>query len=295
MSVINENAAIVEKKLSEKLDIIKTDPDYNLFSTLEQAMRYSLLAGGKRLRPCLAIEFAKLFGGSVEAALDYGCSLEMIHTFSLIHDDMPCMDNDDLRRGKPTNHKVFGEATALLSGDALIAFAFQTLESEKADDRANIEAFKLLAKCTGPQGMCAGQQIDLESEGKKIDISVLEALHSKKTGDLIRCACLLGCIASGKYQDTKEYSDAKEFASCIGLAFQIADDILDVVGDEEKLGKKCGSDEKESKNTYVTLMGIESAKELANKLCAKAKDIISEYPQSGFLCELADYITEREN
>lgn len=293
--VIGDNAAVIEKKLSEKLDLIKKDVAYDCFSTLEESMRYSLMAGGKRLRPCLAMEFARLFGGNVEAALDYGCSLEMIHTFSLIHDDMPCMDNDELRRGKPTNHMVYGEATALLAGDSLLSFAFETLESAYASDKQNIEAYKLLAHCTGPCGMCAGQQIDLENEGKEIDIEILETLHEKKTGALIKCACLLGCIASGKNSTDEEYRDAEEYASCIGLAFQIADDILDVTGDETKLGKKCGSDEKECKNTYVTLMGIDKAKELANKLCDKAKTIISKYPNSEFLCELADYMIERDS
>ncbi len=295
MKVISNNASIIEKRLGEKLDLIKIDPDYKYFSTLEDSMRYSLMAGGKRLRPCLSMEFAKLFGGNVDAALDFGCSLEMIHTFSLIHDDMPCMDNDELRRGKPTSHIVYGESTALLAGDALIAHAFETLESPEVSDKQNLEAYKLLARCTGPVGMCAGQQIDLENEGKEIDIKTLETLHAKKTGALIRCACLLGCIASGKTSGTQEYSDADEFASCIGLAFQIADDILDVTGDEKKLGKKCGSDEKEEKNTYVTLLGIEKAKELANSLCERAKNIIKNYPGSDFLCELADYIIERDN
>lgn len=294
-SVIKSNAALIEKKLSEKLDLIKCDASYNYFATLEDSMRYSLMAGGKRLRPCLSLEFAKLFGGSCEAALDFGCSLEMIHTFSLIHDDMPCMDNDELRRGKPTNHMVYGEATALLAGDSLLAYAFEALETPHVGAKENLMAYKLLAHCTGPLGMCAGQQIDLENEGKEINITTLETLHAKKTGALIRCACLLGCIASGKDSDSCEYKDADEYASCIGLAFQIADDILDVTGDEQKLGKKCGSDEKENKNTYVTLLGIEKARLLAKELCDKAKAIISQYENSEFLCELADYIIARDN
>ena len=292
---IKENATFTESKLCEKLDLIKTDPSYKSFSLLEESMRYSLMAGGKRLRPCLVIEFARLFGADKESCIDFACAIEMIHTFSLIHDDMPCMDNDELRRGKPTNHMVYGEATALLAGDALIAFAFETIESKCLSDRQNFLASKALAHYTGVLGMCAGQQIDLQSEGKKIDAETLETLHAKKTGALIKCACVLGCIAAGKYSDSKEYSDSMEYAEKIGLAFQIADDILDVSGDEAKLGKKCGSDEKEEKNTYVTLYGIDKAKEMAKTLCESAKSIIGKYPNSEFLCALADFIIDREN
>ena len=289
------NAKTTEQALCTKLDLIKNDKSYSSFSSLEESMRYSLMAGGKRLRPCLVIEFAKLFGADICKCLDYACSIEMIHTFSLIHDDMPCMDNDELRRGKPTNHMVFGEATALLAGDALIAFAFETIENNILSDRQNILAMKALAHYTGPCGMCAGQQIDLQSEGQSIDAKTLETLHAKKTGALIKCACLLGCIAAGKLPGSNEYDDACKYAEKIGLAFQIADDILDVSGDENKLGKKCGSDEKENKNTYVTIFGIEKAKELAHTLCGEAKGIIGKYDGSEFLCDLADFIINRDN
>ena len=292
---ISQNAKTVEAKLSEKLDLIKSDGAYEKYGVLEQSMRYSLMAGGKRLRPCLVIEFAKLFGAPEKACLDYACSIEMIHTFSLIHDDMPCMDNDELRRGKPTNHIVFGDATALLAGDALIAYAFETIEGEMLSDRQNLLASKALARHTGVCGMCAGQQIDLQSEGKKIDTETLETLHAKKTGALIKCACILGCIAAGKLKGCREYEDACTYAEKIGLAFQIADDILDVSGDEAKLGKKCGSDEKEDKNTYVTLFGIDKAKNMALALCNEAKEVIGKYEGSEFLCELADFIINRDN
>ena len=292
---IKENAFSCEKALSAKLDLIKNDKAYESFSILEESMRYSLMAGGKRLRPCLAMEFCRLCGGDAQMALDYACSVEMIHTSSLIHDDMPCMDNDELRRGKPTNHMVFGEATALLAGDTLIAYAFETIENKKLSDKQNFLASKTLARLMGACGMCAGQQIDLQSEGKKIDANTLETLHEKKTGALIKCACLLGCIAAGKFEDSKQWEDACLYAEKIGLAFQIADDILDVSGDEAKLGKKCGSDEKEEKNTYVTLYGLEKAKEMAKKLCDEAKDIIGKYEGSDFLVALADFIVYREN
>lgn len=292
---IKSNAAIAEKKLEQKLDIIKADSYYKMFSTLQDSMRYSLMAGGKRLRPCLVIEFAKLFGADAESALDYACSLEMIHTASLIHDDMPCMDNDELRRGKPTNHIAFGEACALLAGDSLILFAFETLASKHLSDTQNVKALNVISKLSGPCGMCGGQQIDLENENKKIDLETLKTLHEKKTGALIRAACSLGCIAAGKYEGTAEYDDAQKYASAIGLAFQIADDILDVVGDEAKLGKKTGSDEREQKNTYVSLLGLDMAKKLAAELSEQAKNVISAYPGSEFLCSLADYVISRDN
>ncbi len=292
---IKENSLLVEKKLSEKLDLIKLDPGYEKFSLLEDSMRYSLLAGGKRLRPTLVIEFAKLFGKSANECIDFACAIEMIHTFSLIHDDMPCMDNDELRRGKPTNHVVYGEDTALLAGDALLAFAFETASCKELSDRQNLCAIKALAYFTGPCGMCAGQQIDLQSENKTIDIETLKTLHAKKTGALIKCACILGCIAAGKYEDSAEYSDAVHYAENIGLAFQIADDILDVEGDEKKLGKKCGSDAKENKNTYVTLYGLEESKRLAKELCENAKESVLKYENSDFLCMLADFIINRDN
>lgn len=297
LSAISSNAAVIEKNLSDKLDLIKNDGGYEKFKTLENSMRYSLLAGGKRIRPCLVIEFARLFGGndSADAAFDYACAIEMVHTFSLIHDDMPCMDNDELRRGKPTNHKVFGESTALLAGDATLAYAFEVLPSARLSDKQNLAAYAALAKYTGPCGMCGGQQIDLENEGKKIALDTLQTLHAKKTGALIKCSCILGCIAAGFFEGSREYEDACEYACDIGLAFQIADDILDVTGDENKLGKKCGSDEKDSKNTYVTILGIQKAEQTAAELCQKAKSAISKYNNSSFLCSLADYVINRES
>lgn len=292
---ITDNAAITEKALDIKLGLISNDAHFSKIRGLEEAMRYSLMAGGKRLRPCLVMEFAKLFGSTAQNAIDYACSLEMIHTSSLIHDDMPCMDNDELRRGKPTNHIVFGEAFALLAGDALISFAFETLTNNNLSDKQNLLAMQALSYYAGPCGMFGGQQIDLENEGKQIDTETLEVLHAKKTGALIKCACVLGCIAAGKYSGTEEYNDALEYAKDIGLAFQITDDVLDVIGDESKLGKKCGSDEKENKVTYATLLGIEKATTLAKELCTKAKTIIQKYPGSDFLCELADFIAYRDN
>ncbi|MBR5528317.1 MAG: polyprenyl synthetase family protein, partial [Clostridia bacterium] len=198
-------------------------------------------------------------------------------------------------RGKPTNHVVFGEAFALLAGDALITFAFETMAEPKLSDRQNLLAMQALSYYAGPCGMYGGQQIDLENEGKETDLETLEVLHAKKTGALIKCACALGCIAAGCFSDSERYKDAIKYAEAIGLAFQITDDILDVVGDEAKLGKKCGSDEKENKTTYATLLGIEKATALASELCEKAKAIIGKYPGSEFLCALAEYIATRDN
>ncbi len=295
LRILHNNAKIINDRLAQKLLPIKEDASYEYIKNLCSSMEYSLLAGGKRIRPCLALEFAKLFGADESAAFDYACALEMIHTFSLIHDDMPCMDNDDMRRGKPTNHIVYGETTALLAGDALSVYAFETACNNALSDRQNIAALMLLAKCTGIFGMIGGQQIDLDSEGKNISGEILELLHRKKTGALISCACLLGCVAAGKYADSREYADALSYSKAIGLAFQIADDILDVVGDSEKLGKNCGSDEKENKMTYVTLYGLNGAKQKAAEQVNVAKAAISHYAGSEFLQCLADYIVQRDN
>ena len=263
------------------------------------SFRYSLFAGGKRLRPFLAIEFCKLCGGKLSDALSYASAIEMIHTFSLIHDDLPCMDNDDLRRGKPTNHKVYGEACARLAGDALSLFAFEALTENKLSPEQNMRAVKLLAKNAGVYGMIAGQQIDITAENKndQTDEKLLTLLQSKKTGCLFEAACLLGCIAAGKNESDVEYKAATEFASHIGLAFQIADDILDVCGDEKALGKNIGSDSQNGKTTFVTLLGIEGAKRKAKDEISLAKEALKTLSQKGADCsmliELANFIIDR--
>ena len=197
--------------------------------TLVDSMRYSLTAGGKRVRPMLAIEFSKLCGGNEEAVMPFACALEMIHTYSLIHDDLPCMDNDDLRRGKPTNHKVFGEAAALLGGSGLLTLAFETVLSEKAVKLNGYEkcvkAGRLLAECAGVNGMLGGQIIDLESENKQVPVEHLRVMDDKKTGALIKAACILGCISAGA--DEEKIKAAEIYAENIGIAFQIVDDILE--------------------------------------------------------------------
>lgn len=266
--------------------------------TVISSMRYSLTAGGKRVRPMLTLEFAKLCGGSEEAALPFACAVEMIHTFSLIHDDLPCMDDDDMRRGKPTNHKVFGEAQAVLGGDALSILAFETVLSDEAAALNGAEkcvlAGKVLAGCAGAEGMIGGQIIDIESDTLGADIERLKKMDDKKTGALIRAACLLGCISAGASE--QQMKAAEIYADNIGLAFQIVDDILDVTSDTETLGKPVGSDEQNNKSTYVSCLGIEKCRELAHELTDKAIDSLSVFGgDTQILREFAEKLRDRKN
>lgn len=224
-----------------------------------EAMRYSVENGGKRIRPMLTLEFCRMCGGSVEAALPLACAIEFIHTYSLIHDDLPCMDDDDMRRGKPSSHIKFGEANALLAGDSLLTFAFQSAgEAEDIPADAVAKAVSLLARASGCAGMIAGQVQDLENENKTVAADDLRSVDILKTGELIRCACQLGCIAAGA--DDNKLEAARVYAENLGIAFQIVDDILDVTSDEATLGKPVGSDAENCKNTYVSLLGLEEAK-----------------------------------
>lgn len=235
------------------------------------AMHYSLMAGGKRVRPRLVLEFARVCNGKDEDALPMACAIEMIHTYSLIHDDLPCMDDDDTRRGKPSNHKMFGEAIALLAGDALLTLAFKTIFSGLTGNNAAIRAkcAELLAEYSGVTGMIGGQVIDLESEGKKPEIERLEIMDKKKTGCLIKVACLMGCLSAGVY-DEESLNAAESYGESIGLAFQIVDDILDVTSTTDELGKPVGSDEQQQKSTYVSLLGIDKCKNLVEEITEKA-------------------------
>ena len=213
------------------------------YGTLIQAMNYSVNAGGKRLRPALLLEFCRMCGGNEDWALPAACGVELLHTYSLIHDDLPCMDNDDLRRGKPTNHKVFGECTATLAGDALQAFAFQMVLETPLLPEQTLRCGQLLARAAGPDGICGGQQMDLEWEGRPLSEEELYQIHLHKTAALIRAACLMGVVAGGGTPEQEEA--AAEFADHLGMAFQIRDDILDVTATEEELGKPIGSDRKD--------------------------------------------------
>lgn len=245
---------------------------------VSEAMKYSVRNGGKRIRPMLTLEFCKACGAEPEKALPFACAVEMIHTYSLIHDDLPCMDDDDYRRGKPSCHIAFGEANALLAGDALLTLAFET--AVKADIAAEnvVRAVKELSYSAGILGMVGGQVLDLQNENKALTLSELEQIHNLKTGELIRVACVLGCVAAGA--DEEKIKSAEAYAKGIGLTFQIVDDILDVTSDAETLGKPIGSDAENQKTTYVSLLGIEKSKEVAAELTRKAKAALAVYDEN---------------
>ena len=257
---------------------------------LFEAMRYSLLAGGKRLRPALTQAFCELCGGNAEEVLPFGAAIEMVHTYSLIHDDLPCMDNDDLRRGKPTNHRVYGEATAVLAGDALLTAAFSQLAKAKLPAERIVEAVRVLSLCAGELGMVGGQVLDMDAEARECTEQEVYDIQSRKTGALISAACQLGVIAAGGSE--KQQAAASAYAESLGLAFQIEDDILDVVGDAQKLGKAVGVDEK--KNTFVRLYGIKKCREMIRDETDKAIAALSAFEQPVFLTELAQALASRD-
>lgn len=298
MSSLSERQLALLNKVETSLDAYV--PAGNpLYQNLIDSMRYSLLDGGKRIRPLLTLEFCALSGGRAEDAMPFGCALEMIHTYSLIHDDLPCMDDDDMRRGRPSNHKAYGEDTALLAGDALQAHAFATMLSDEAiagvgGDRAAKAAF-CLAKAAGAYGMVGGQVIDLASEGQKVSVEVLKQMHACKTGALISAACEMGCVIGGA--SAEQVEAARLFAANIGLAFQVVDDILDVTSTTEELGKKVGSDADNKKSTYVTELGLEKAQDLAGSLTEEAIKALDIFPDSAVkedVIALARYLAVRK-
>lgn len=260
-------------------------------TTLYHAMEYGVMGGGKRIRPFLTLEFCRMLGGSDAAALPYAAAIEMIHNFSLIHDDMPCMDNDDLRRGRPTTHKAFGEAQALIAGDALIFAAFDCALSGAADAAAQNRAVRELAVAAGADGMCEGQMIDMESDGVQIPFERLLELHAHKTGVLIRAAAKLGVIAAGG--DDAAMAAADTYGRGIGLAFQIVDDVLDACGSTETLGKPVGSDAKNEKSTFLSFMSADDALAYAARVTKEATDAIKGYPASGTLISLGEWLLHR--
>ena len=270
----------------------------SLEKSIYSAMRYSLLAGGKRLRPVLALAVGEMLGGKIDEILPYACAIEMIHTYSLIHDDLPAMDNDDYRRGKLTNHKKYGEALAILAGDGLLNLAFELMLESTANNgedlHQKVKAMSYIAKSSGIQGMIAGQVIDTESEGKEIPYETLEYMHKCKTGALIKAPVLASAIICNASDE--EYSSLEEYAGNLGLAFQIKDDILDVDGSTEKLGKRVGSDADNKKTTYVSLYGLEKSKLLLEETTFKAISSIKKFgDKAEFLIELAEYLIVREN
>ncbi len=289
-----------KKELNNKIDIVNNalsaylKPRYP--ERLYEAMGYSVFAGGKRLRPVLMLSACETVGGNMNDALPFACAMEMIHTYSLIHDDLPAMDNDDFRRGKPTCHKAFDEALAILAGDGLLTYAFEIMLDTicKKKDMRYADAARVIAQLCGSCGMLVGQVVDVESEGIAIDDKTLMYIHDNKTGGLIKGSLVAGAIIGGATQD--EIRDFEKIGYNIGIAFQIKDDILDVTSTTEVLGKPVFSDEKNNKSTYVTLHGIENAQEDFKTLSEGAVKMIESFGEKGeFLREYASMLINREN
>lgn len=285
----NEYKKYVDAKLSEYFK-----PSGLSYDGLLESMHYSLTAGGKRIRPMLVLEFCRISGGNIEKTLPVACAIEMLHTYSLIHDDLPCMDNDALRRGKPTNHVVYGECTATLAGDALQAEAFGTIARSQLPAEARVTCVEILADAVGSDGMCAGQYLDMVGEHKLLSEDELNNINSRKTGSLLTAACRMGVAAAGGNEAMLEA--AAQYGACVGAAFQIRDDILDVISTSEELGKPIGSDAQEHKNTYMTLLGEYKCMQMIEKLTEQAKNAVAgAFEDTKFLCELADSMVTRKN
>lgn len=285
----NEYKKYVDAKLSEYFK-----PSGLSYDGLLESMHYSLTAGGKRIRPMLVLEFCRISGGNIEKTLPVACAIEMLHTYSLIHDDLPCMDNDALRRGKPTNHVVYGECTATLAGDALQAEAFGTIARSQLPAEARVTCVEILADAVGSDGMCAGQYLDMVGEHKLLSEDELNDINSRKTGSLLTAACRMGVAAAGGNEAMLDA--AAQYGACVGAAFQIRDDILDVISTSEELGKPIGSDAQEHKNTYMTLLGEYKCMQMIEKLTDQAKNAIAgTFKDTKFLCELADSMVTRKN
>jgi geranylgeranyl diphosphate synthase type II len=286
-----ENAALAERALASYLS--REDAD---FAEELEAERYSLLSKAKRIRPTLVLEFCRLFGGSDAAAMPFACAVEMIHTYSLIHDDLPCMDDDDMRRGRPTCHVAFGESTALLAGDGLLTRAFGVLASNTEVDSETVRAaVAALSEAAGSFGMIGGQVMDLAGEGKKLPLEMLKKLHAHKTGAMIAVSAKLGCLAAGVRATDARMEAALSFAKGIGLAFQIVDDVLDVTADAAELGKPIGSDAENDKTTFLTYYTPEQALALADEITQQAKAALDGIEGCEVLCALADYLVKRKN
>ena len=253
------------------------------YDRIFEAAKYSAMAGGKRLRPVIVLEFCRLHGGDIKNALPFACALEMIHTYSLIHDDLPCMDNDDLRRGRPTCHKAFDEATAVLAGDGLLTAAFETASQADVPAETALRCIRILGENAGMNGMIGGQVLDMLAEHRRISETELRLLQKLKTGCLLRAACELGCAAAGK-------TDAESIE-----AFQIEDDILDIEGDEKTLGKSIGKDAASEKSTFPSLLGLDACRKLAGELTEQAVAALAPYEGRAFLKTLARSLTGRRS
>ncbi len=294
MSFLKQLEATAQRTESRLDELLSQRNDGN--KTLNESICYSALNGGKRLRAYMVTEFCALCGGNISSSVDYACAIEMIHAFSLIHDDLPAMDDDDMRRGKPSNHKAFGEATAILAGDSLALDAFFVAGSNPCcDSKQNAEACIRLSQYAGSRGMCAGQQHDLDGEGKSLDIDSLTRLVDLKTGALFSCACMLGCIAASASDEM--INNAERFGLLSGRAFQITDDLLDIHSTAEELGKTIGKDIAQQKSTFVSLLGTENAKKYAEECIFDAKKSLSSFPDGEAkdrLNEFCDYILTRK-
>ncbi|MCT4621565.1 MAG: polyprenyl synthetase family protein [Marinisporobacter sp.] len=289
---LQKKADLVENALEKYLPK-GNDPQSLIF----ESMKYSTLSGGKRLRPILMMAACEFVGGNVEEVMPFACAIEMIHTYSLIHDDLPAMDDDDYRRGKPTNHKVYGEGLAILAGDGLLNYAFELMIQATLKNDKNLEkkvlAMKEISTASGIHGMIGGQVVDLLSENKKIDGTTLDFIHNNKTAALIIAPIRAGAILGGANEE--ELEALTTFAKSIGLGFQIRDDILDIIGDEKKLGKKVGSDIENQKSTYPSIYGLDASKEKVNELFHKSVQVIKHFgDKSEFFIQLSDYLVRRE-
>ncbi len=291
--MINSILKDYNEKIEEAINLYLPFEESN-YKTVTNAMRYSLLLGGKRIRPVLLLEFFKACNGFGDA-MPFAVALEMIHTYSLIHDDLPCMDDDDMRRGKPSNHKVFGEDMALLAGDGLLTHAFTVAsKTNTIPPERVVSAIGELSSLAGYKGMVGGQVIDLESEGKRVNGEVINELNLLKTGGLIRAAAKIGTILAGANQQLTNAAD--EYGKVVGLSFQIVDDILDLKGDLAALGKPTGSDEKNNKSTFCRLYGINKCEEMVEELTNKALLCLDAFEgDTSFLKELTLYLAKRKN
>ncbi|MDE6035953.1 MAG: polyprenyl synthetase family protein [Ruminococcus sp.] len=287
-----EYVEYAEKSLAEyNILTADTEPQKHLI----EAMNYSLSAGGKRIRPVLVMAFCEAMGTDYRKAKAPACGIEMIHTFSLIHDDLPAMDNDDLRRGKPSCHKAYGEAMAILAGDALSVLPFEIIADDtELTPEQKIKIISVLAKATGKSGMIGGQVIDIENESRNdVDAENLRNMYRNKTGQLIAVSCMMGCICAGA--DEEIIKNSAEYGYKLGLAFQIIDDILDVTASTEEIGKPAGSDKAENKTTFVTLYGVEKARETADRITVEALECLGKTGGNSFLTELTEKLLQRKN
>ncbi|MEC5422296.1 polyprenyl synthetase family protein [Virgibacillus sp. C22-A2] len=291
----NLNNYIKDKKEAIHKELIRYLEDLVIPDKLKESMLYSVKAGGKRLRPVLLLAAYEAYGDNTQKALTSAIALEFIHTYSLIHDDLPAMDNDDYRRGKPTNHKEFNEATAILAGDALLTYSFEVISNDPLlNDTQKVNLIKALSYSSGPNGMVGGQMLDMHAENLPITLTELEEIHTHKTGELLRFAIYAGAYL-GK-ATSEQLSYLKDFAYYLGLIFQVQDDILDITGDPDKIGKPVGSDEGNQKSTYPKLLGLEGAVEQKNSYVMKAKEALKKAnAEHSYLMQLTDFFSQRDH